>query len=74
MNEINLRLPNGRIVKASEEGTCEINTLDKEGKNVKLTVTQVLFSPEILNNLLSITKLIRKRYKVKHTGKYLPRC
>lgn len=62
--EIEFELPNGTITCAKSEGTCIIQTLDERGNPMNLTISKVLYVPEIEYNLLSVRELTTNGYNV----------
>lgn len=64
-----IRLPNGTLITAKESGSCHIKTKDDNGKERKITITDVLYVPEIKTNVISISRLMNKGFAVSFTSK-----
>lgn len=50
----------GNSIRTAGIGDCVIQCLDSKGKEVKITLTEVIYAPDVEGNLLSITKLTEK--------------
>lgn len=62
--DVKLKLPDGSKISTTQRGTCEIKTCDNNGKTINLSITGALFVPQLKNNLLSVSKLLKKDFKV----------
>lgn len=62
--DVKLKLPDGSKISTTQRGTCEIKTCDNNGKTINLSITGALFVPQLKNNLLSVSKLLKKDFKL----------
>lgn len=67
--EKQIRLPNGKLITVKQSGTCIIKTIDDKGNEKKIAITDVLYIPEIEENIISIPRLTKKGFTVSFTSK-----
>lgn len=60
----NVRLGDGRIVKATGTGTVMLEMFFKDQKPISATLCNVLYVPDLASNLLSVRAVTLKGYKV----------
>ena len=62
-SKTNIRMANGSSTRAVARGTVSLVASIGEGKNNKINLSKVLYSPELKANLLSLIKLDKLGYK-----------
>lgn len=55
-----ITVADGNSIRTAGIGDCVIQCLNSKGKEVKITLTEVIYAPDVEGNLLSITKLTEK--------------
>lgn len=55
---------NGQTVTSSGKGSCQLVMYNSNGEKTKVTVEDVLYIPSFHGNLISVSKVLKKGYKI----------
>lgn len=55
---------NGKVVESTGKGNCDIEVINSGNEKFKITIENVLYIPSFQGNLLSVNRILKKKFQV----------